>query len=267
VSFDNTLWFAQTCTAKLQVAAFVMRLRRDGEVYAGRGGYSPPRALLSTDASEASGWQDAQLGQIFRDMRLAMKVSRETIARRLATSTLCVDNFEAGAVAALPHAKETDRIVRGYCELLRLDPEPILWRIRSRVQALAEQARAAAPMPLPAAIVPTTARSGRRSEPISRKQRTGSERSAARSAQRRRTRALFALSAPVALLATLVYVAHAAPRPVYRAIALLPGPARHAVRAVLDSAVLLTAPRREGLRWIEVSDPRLRKADKLVTTR
>src|SRR5690242_3493016 len=60
VSFDNTLWFAQTCTAKLQVAAFVMRLRRDGEVYAGRGGYSPPRALLSTDASEASGWQDAQ---------------------------------------------------------------------------------------------------------------------------------------------------------------------------------------------------------------
>jgi len=29
----------------------------------------------------------------------------------------------------------------------------------------------------------------------------------------------------------------------------------------------LTAPRREGLWWIEVSDPRLRKADKLKTTR
>ncbi|MBO0741744.1 MAG: hypothetical protein J2P51_09985, partial [Hyphomicrobiaceae bacterium] len=72
---------------------------------------------------------------------------------------------------------------------------------------------------------------------------------------------------PVALLAALVYVAHAAPRPVYRTIALMPGPARHAVRAVLDYVVLLTAPRREGLRWIEVSDPRLRKADKLVTTR
>jgi len=245
-----------------------MRLRRDGQVYAGRGGYSAPRAPVGADTGEAPGWQDAQLGQIFRNMRLAMKVSRETIARRLATSTVCVDNFEAGAVAALPHAKETDRIVRGYCELLRLDPEPILWRIRNGMQALAEQARAAAPMPLPAAIVPTTAsRSGRRSEPVTRTRPQRSERSAARWAQRRRTRALFALSAPVALLAALVYVAHAAPRPVYRTIALLPGPARHGVRAVLDYAVLLTAPRREGLRWIEVSDPRLRKADKLVTTR
>jgi hypothetical protein len=221
---------------------------------------------LGADEGEAAGWQDAQLGQIFRNMRLAMKVSRETIARRLATSTVCVDNFEAGAVAALPHAKETDRIVRGYCELLRLDPEPILWRIRSGMQALTE--RAAQPMPLPAAIVPTTApRSGRRSQPVTGGRPTRSERSPAPSAQRRRTRALFALSAPVALLAALVYVAHAAPRPVYRAIAMLPGPAGQGVRAVLDYVVLVTAPRREGLRWIEVGDPRLRKADKLVTTR
>jgi hypothetical protein len=222
---------------------------------------------LGADTSEAAGWQDAQLGQIFRNMRLAMKVSRETIARRLATNTVCVDNFEAGAVAALPHAKETDRIVRGYCELLRLNPEPILWRIRSRMQSLADEARATAPMPLPAAIVPTTAsRSVRGSQPTTQR-RTRTERSATPSAHRRRTRALFALSAPVALLAALVYVAHAAPRPMYRAIALLPRPAGHAVRAVLDYVVLLTAPRREGLRWIEVSDPRLRKADKLLTTR
>jgi hypothetical protein len=137
------------------------------------------------------------------------------------------------------------------------------------MQALADEARAAAPMPLPAAIVPTTAsRTGRRSRPVRGSRHTSPERSAgAQSTQRRRTRALFALSAPVALLAALVYVAHAAPRPVYRAIGLLPGPAGHAVRAVLDYVVLLTAPRREGLRWIEVSDPRLRKADKLVTTR
>src|SRR5215467_9956485 len=149
-----------------------MRLRREREGYGGRGGYSPPPGLLGADASEAAGWQDAQLGQIFRNMRLAMKVSRETIARRLATNTVCVDNFEARAVAALPHAKETVRIVRGYCELLRLNPEPILWRIRSGMQALADQARAAAPMPLPAAIVPTTAsRSDRRSEPITRTRR------------------------------------------------------------------------------------------------
>ncbi|MGK3908228.1 hypothetical protein ABI084_15360, partial [Enterococcus faecium] len=30
---------------------------------------------------------------------------------------------------------KTARIVRGYCELLKLDPEPILWRIRSHYHA------------------------------------------------------------------------------------------------------------------------------------
>jgi len=243
-----------------------MRMRREADGYAGAGGRAPPRAHPGAEGGDPLAWRDQELGQIFRNMRLAMKVSRETIARRLATSTACVDTFEAGAVAALPHAKETDRIVRGYCELLRLDPEPILWRIRGNAQVLAEQASSAAPMPLPAAIVPATAgRAARRSQPDARTERTRSERP--RPARRRRTRALFALSAPVALLAALVYVAHAAPRPVYRAVGLLPQPAGRAVRVVLDYVVLLTAPRREGLRWIEVSDPRLRKADKLVTTR
>ena len=35
---------------------------------------------------------------IFRDMRLTMKISRETIARRLATSISTIDSFEAGVI-------------------------------------------------------------------------------------------------------------------------------------------------------------------------
>ena len=67
-------------------------------------------------------------------------------------------------------------------------------------------------------------------------------------------------------MAALVYLAHAAPQPVYRAVGLLPDPVRTTVRAGLDYLVLLTAPSREGLRWIEVGDPRVRKADKLQTS-
>ena len=37
------------------------------------------------------------------------------------------------------------------------------------------------------------------------------------------------------------------------------------VRAGLEYLVLLTAPSRDGLRWIEVGDPQMRKADKLQT--
>src|SRR5262245_37372340 len=79
--------------------------------------------------------RDVQLGRIFHSMRVSMKVSRETIARRLAIPVATIDTFEAGAVAAFPHWRETERIVRTYCELLRLDPEPILWRIRSQLLA------------------------------------------------------------------------------------------------------------------------------------
>src|SRR5436190_4563691 len=126
-----------------------MRMRQDpGEdPYAGDGGHLPPRIYAGAIGSDASAWRDEQLGQIFRNMRLTMKVSRETIARRLAISPACVDTFEAGAVSALPHGKETDRIVRGYCEILRVDPEPILWRIRGHTEALASQAKSSVPSP------------------------------------------------------------------------------------------------------------------------
>ena len=239
-----------------------MRMRQDpgGRADVGDGGRFPPRVYTGAGSDQAA-WRDEQLGQTFLDMRLRMKVSRETIARRLATSTSTIDNFEAGAIGALPHGKEADRIVRGYCELLRVDPEPLLRRIRGHMQALASQARSATPTRPRSVPAQTTAgRAAPRSQPAV-KSRRAKDRSS-----RGRLRALFALSAPVALVAAVVYLAHAAPKPVYSAIALLPGPAGTAVRAGLDYLLQVTAPRREGLRWIEVSDPRLRKADKLQTS-
>ena len=200
--------------------------------------------------------RDEQLGQIFLNMRLTMKVSRETIARRLATSTSIIESFETGAVSALPHWKETNRIVLAYCQIMRIDAEPILWHIRGQLQALASQVKSGRTA-TPAEF--TTGRPSARSGPAPRSERTG-----ARSPRRRRrARALFALSAPLALAAVVVYLAQAAPQPVYRAISLLPDSVEHAVRSGLDYLVQLSAPRREGLRWIEVSDPRVRKADKL----
>ncbi len=225
-------------------------------------GALPPRAPM-TAALEASAGRDEQVGQIFRNMRVAMNVSRETIARRLATSSTTVDNFEAGAIAALPHWKETARIIRSYCELLRLDPEPILWRIRSQLQAVADQAGAAAPIPAP--LPPASAAFPAVSPPppsiLTDPPRAAPKR------QRLGLQALVALAVPVVLVAVLVGFAHLAPRPAYRAIMLLPDPIEASLRAGLDYLTLMSAPRREGLRWIDVGDPQLRKADKLPTSR
>jgi transcriptional regulator with XRE-family HTH domain len=202
--------------------------------------------------------RDDQVGQMFRNMRAAMGVSRETIARRLATAPSTIDNFEAGAVSALPHWKETVRIVRSYCELLRMTPEPILRRIHDRLLAIASQPRSPDPPP------PRVLRSVRtvRTEPPAAK----AEPAPVRPTRRRRARTLFALSAPIALLVGVAILAQVMPGLIYRAVGVLPGTIEAPVRTGLDYIVLLMAPRRDGLRWIEVGDPRLRKADKLPTS-
>jgi hypothetical protein len=219
-----------------------------------------PRAVVGTARPTPAG-RDEQLGQIFQNMRLSMKASREAVARRLAITTATVDTFEAGAIAAFPHGKETTRIVRAYCELLRLDPEPILWRIRTQLQALADSAKAArSATQRPSAKAAGAAWAGPRSStPTAQAE---AEQPAPRR-RRRRGRALFALSAPIALAAVVVYLAQLVPQPVYRAIALLPGSIERPVRAGLDYLMLATAPRREGLKWVDVGDPQVRKADKL----
>lgn len=209
---------------------------------------------------------DVQLGQIFTNMRLAMKVSRETIARRLATSVFVVDAFETGTVPSLPHWRETARIVRGYCELLKLDPEPILWRLKSHYHA------SGLPMGLLAhdGTRPAQAEGQPFEAPkvISRQQRPPQRRAEVDEPRRRRRRGrLLVLTAPVLLAAGLVLCAQRAPDPIYAAVALLPDTVVAPVRQGIDALVQTMAPVREGLRWVEMSDPQLRKSDKLQTSR
>src|SRR5215510_4780630 len=123
-----------------------------------------PQPPLDAEAvSELAAGRDDEVGKIFRNMRAALKVPRDALARRLATSTAVIDSFEAGAIMALPHWKETERIVRSYCDLLRFDPDPVLWRLRSQFQLMANSSRAA---PQPPSLPRTGApRIGSRGEP------------------------------------------------------------------------------------------------------
>lgn len=211
---------------------------------------------------------DVQLGQIFTNMRLAMKVSRETIARRLATSTFIIEAFETGTVSNLPHWRETARIVRGYCELLRLDPEPILWRIKSHYHASG--------LPLGLLAHDGSRTSGAQGQggdgtvtTVRTQPPTTSRQSNGRAERRRRRRRsrLLVLSAPVLLAGLLTLAAQRAPGPVYAVVGLLPDGARAPLTAMFNALVETMAPVREGLRWVELSDPQLRKSDKLQTSR
>jgi hypothetical protein len=231
-----------------------MRMRRspaEGQNvrYDGRGS---SRLAISSIGEPAAG-RDEQLGSIFHDMRVSLKLSREGMARRLGVHASVVDCFESGVVAALPHWNETARIVGGYCELVRIDPEPVLWRISSQLQAASS-------------YVKTSSRPQR----ASRNSAPRPERTEPRSGRRRRrARTLFVLTAPIAVLAGAIYVAQTLPGEVYgeayRAIRLLPDPIAKPVRVGFDYFMLLIAQRRDGLKWLETGDPRSRKADKLQT--
>lgn len=229
----------------------------------------PPPVSPNHDPAVA---HDEQLGQIFTNMRLAMKVSRETIARRLATSLFIVEAFETGTVSSLPHWRETARIVRGYCELLRLDPEPILWRLKGHYHVsglplglLAEdgsqtQARTRTTQ---GQTVPS-----QRSRTAATRSQPASARDSGRTSRRRRRRGrLLALSAPVLLAAAIALFAQRAPDTMYRAVAALPEGVASPLKYGVDLVVQAVAPTRNGLRWVEVSDPQLRKSDKLHTSR
>ena len=163
---------------------------------------------------------------------------------------------ENGAVSSLPHWRETVRIVRSYCDLLRFDPEPVLWRLRSQFQLVANYARPASHPPTqPRTGAPGAGSRGENSVRTPHRSRPGR--------RRRRARTLFVLSAPIVFVAGLLYLGQSASKPVYQAIALLPMPIAGPVRAGVDYLVGLTMPSRDGLTWIEVNDPRSRKADKL----
>jgi transcriptional regulator with XRE-family HTH domain len=197
----------------------------------------------------ASRGHDPQIAHFFRNMRTATRLSRDAIARRLATTPATIEDLELGAVSALPRWPETVRIVRGYCELLRLDPEPLLWRIQQLLHAGNDPPPSRPVGPPPPAL---------------RKERP---RAAAPRRRRRGFRKLMILSMPPVVVAGLLYLATTAPAPFYRLLALLPRSAAAPARAVLDALVLYSAPRRDGLRWIDIGDPRLRKVDKLPAKR
>ena len=147
-------------------------------------------------------------------------------------------------------------------QLLRIacmDPEPTLRRIHDRLAALVSPPRTANP---PAPRVLRSVRSVRTAPPVAQVQPARAH----PVSRRRRARTLFALSAPIGLLVGVAILAQAMPGPVYRVVGWLPGALESPLRAGLDYIVLLTAPRRDGLRWIEVGDPQLRKADKLSTS-
>ena len=78
---------------------------------------------------------DAEVAELFRDLRAASNLTETDLAQRLGTRMEVVQALEQGALYALPPWPETCRIVNGYGALLNLDVRPLLRRIYAQLEA------------------------------------------------------------------------------------------------------------------------------------
>ena len=78
---------------------------------------------------------DAEVAELFRDLRAASALSEADLAARLGTRPDVVQALEQGALYALPPWAETCRVVNAYGALLNLDVRPLLRRIYAQLEA------------------------------------------------------------------------------------------------------------------------------------
>ncbi len=78
---------------------------------------------------------DAEVAELFRDLRSASSLSEMDLAARLATRVEVVQALEQGALYALPPWAETCRVINGYGAMLNLDVRPLLRRIYAQIES------------------------------------------------------------------------------------------------------------------------------------
>ncbi|MEM9590692.1 MAG: helix-turn-helix transcriptional regulator [Pseudomonadota bacterium] len=78
---------------------------------------------------------DAEVADLFRDLRAASNLTEADLAARIATPVEVVQALEQGAIYALPPWPETCRVVSAYGTILNLDTRPLLRRIYAQLEA------------------------------------------------------------------------------------------------------------------------------------
>jgi transcriptional regulator with XRE-family HTH domain len=76
----------------------------------------------------------AEIGALFRDLRRILRLSLPDLAVRLGTRIEVVTALERGEIGRLPPWPETVRVVTGYTSLARIDPRPVLAIIRNQME-------------------------------------------------------------------------------------------------------------------------------------
>lgn len=191
----------------------------------------------------------AEIGRLFRDLRHAIGLSPYQIAAELMTRVEYIAALEQGDFEYLPSWPETVAIVNGFAALGRVNADLVLAAMAEQFPQ-SVQATRFPPRPNPV-LAP-----GLNGIPLARAKAAIVEgaRQLPRQVRERPQRALYAATIPL-----LVLIAAVNPAMAKRAVA----PIVYMSQNAMDYVHVAFPPVREGLRWIEVDDPRTRRGDKL----
>ncbi len=216
-----------------------------------------PAKLVPTGALPPSDVQ-LSIARFFRELRRGLQITPHQAAAQLLTQIEVIAALEAGDTAHLPTWPETQRIVMTYTGWARVDGRPLLAAIASLQ-----------PRQIPARSAPADQSARRVPLHVSteRLRRAGTAlaegakrlpRDAIQQAKARPVHTLYTLSLPIAGLILLLNTTL-----LQSAIVNLPSSFVHVLKGGREMLTAYWAPVREGLRWIDVDDPRARRGDKL----
>lgn len=225
----------------------------------------------------ASAQSRANIARLFVDLRGALRATPHQVAAQLMTRPDVIYALEGGRFEGLPAWPETSRIVIAYTALAGIDGRPVLAAIadvvRGGVVALVNQGVAnhavghqgvayQQPAPVQKTIADPPTGFG-----VSSLMQAGSaiahgakrlQGGALHHVRKRPERAFYAASLPLGIVLILFNTTA-----LQAAFAHVPRPVARMTQEVRQYFQERFAPVREGLRWIEVDDPRRRRGDKL----
>ncbi len=204
--------------------------------------------------------QRASVARFFIDLRRVLRVTPHQAAVEIVTRVETIEALESGQVNLLPQWPETARVVMAYAGLAGIDGRPVLTAIASLIRderVIDHQAHLARPAARHMAHAIHVERL-RQARHVIARNAIKLPREAIRQVRQRPDRAFYAVSFPMALVLVMLNTSL-----IQSAFAHLPRPVRHVAESAKTYFQVQFAPVRDGLRWIDVDDPRKRRGDKL----